>query len=117
MAVYARDGFRCVWCQRKVKPGTNDRQRRASLDHWVPVSYGGHHGADNLLTCCIPCNSSRGDSHPEDWAESCNWDGVVWTRIQAALSAPLNRALGRTLWAARRRNPKRPSWPEFRHHD
>ena len=117
MAIYARDGFRGVWCQRKVKPGTNDRQRRASLDHWVPVSYGGHHGADNLLTSCIPCNSSRGDSHPEDWAESCNWNPTTWARIQAALAAPLNRALGRTLWAARRRNPKRPSWPEFRHHD
>jgi len=35
-----------------------------SLDHLTPHSQGGTNAADNLVTCCLRCNSSRGD---RDW--------------------------------------------------
>lgn len=50
-AVYLRDGFRCHYC---------GSDQRLTLDHKLPVSRGGGHTADNLVTCCKRCNSAKG---------------------------------------------------------
>ena len=52
--IYARDGWRCVWCQRPVEAGRN-----ATLDHFLAREAGGSNEADNLLTACFRCNSRR----------------------------------------------------------
>ncbi len=49
--VYARDGHRCVYCNR-----TTD----LSLDHVRPWSLLGRDGPENLQTLCTPCNSRKG---------------------------------------------------------
>lgn len=53
LAVFERDGFRCVHCG----VATN-----LSVDHIVPLSRGGTDGFENLQTLCLRCNSSKGAS-------------------------------------------------------
>lgn len=55
LAIYLRDGLACVYCGDSVENGAS-----LSLDHLKPASKGGQNSADNLVTCCQKCNSSRG---------------------------------------------------------
>lgn len=52
-ALFARDGWRCVYC------GTTSG--RMTLDHVVPRSKGGADDWDNVVTACAPCNLRKGD--------------------------------------------------------
>jgi 5-methylcytosine-specific restriction endonuclease McrA len=52
-ALFARDGWRCVYC------GTSGG--RLTLDHVVPRSRGGESVWDNVVTACSPCNLRKGD--------------------------------------------------------
>ena len=52
-ALFARDGWRCVYC------GTNGG--RLTLDHVVPRSKGGESIWENVVTACAPCNLRKGD--------------------------------------------------------
>lgn len=58
LSVYARDGFACVYC--------GDRNR-LTLDHVVAVSRGGTDNAENLVTACKSCNSSKGAKALDEW--------------------------------------------------
>lgn len=51
LGVYARDGWRCVFC------GSG---KSLTLDHVFPWSLGGADTEDNLQTLCRPCNSRKG---------------------------------------------------------
>ena len=57
-ALFARDGWRCVYC------GT--ASGRLTLDHVVPRSRGGTSVWENVVTACAPCNLSKGDRLPEE---------------------------------------------------
>lgn len=68
-AVYARDGWRCQLCGRKVlkKAKRNRHTRRlhprtASLDHIIPISKGGPHCEANVQCACLRCNVSKNAS-------------------------------------------------------
>ncbi|PSC70708.1 HNH endonuclease [Micractinium conductrix] len=50
--VLLRDGFACQYC------GSG---RDLTLDHVVPQSRGGPNSWENLVACCSPCNSKKGD--------------------------------------------------------
>ena len=52
-ALFARDGWRCVYC------GTTNG--RLTLDHVVPRSRGGDSVWENVVTSCGPCNLRKGD--------------------------------------------------------
>ena len=52
-ALFARDGWRCVYC------GTSGG--RLTLDHVVPRSRGGLSVWENVVTSCAPCNLRKGD--------------------------------------------------------
>lgn len=52
--VYARDGYRCVYC------GRNGRRILLTIDHVYPVSLGGTNDLANLVTACRPCNLTKG---------------------------------------------------------
>ena len=56
-ALFARDGWRCVYC------GTSGG--RLTLDHVVPRSKGGESIWENVVTACAPCNLRKGDRTPE----------------------------------------------------
>ncbi len=51
--LFARDGWRCVYC------GTSNG--RLTLDHVVPRSRGGASTWENVVTACAPCNLDKGD--------------------------------------------------------
>ena len=52
-ALFARDGWRCVYC--------GDAGGRLTLDHVVPRSKGGDSVWENVVTSCAPCNLRKGD--------------------------------------------------------
>lgn len=52
-ALFARDGWRCVYC------GTTSG--RLTLDHVVPRSRGGDSVWENVVTSCAPCNLRKGN--------------------------------------------------------
>ena len=57
-ALFARDGWRCVYC------GTTGG--RLTLDHVVPRSRGGDSVWENVVTSCAPCNLRKGNRLPEE---------------------------------------------------
>ena len=59
LSIYLRDGLACAYCGTAVEDGT-----RLTLDHLTPHSAGGSNSQDNLVTCCLTCNSRRG---ARDW--------------------------------------------------
>ena len=52
-ALFARDGWKCVYC------GTSSG--RLTLDHVIPRSKGGGSVWENVVTACAPCNLRKGD--------------------------------------------------------
>jgi hypothetical protein len=52
--VYARDGYRCVYCGRK------GRRILLTIDHVHPVVLGGTNDPGNLVTACRACNLTKG---------------------------------------------------------
>ena len=52
-ALFARDGWRCVYC------GTT--AGRLTLDHVIPRSRGGESVWENVVTACAPCNHKKGN--------------------------------------------------------
>ena len=57
-ALFARDGWRCVYC--------GNAGGRLTLDHVVPRSKGGESIWENVVTACAPCNLRKGDRLPEE---------------------------------------------------
>jgi hypothetical protein len=53
LKIYRRDGYRCQYCGKAL-----DRYS-ATLDHVRPVTAGGGHDFDNLVTVCRRCNASK----------------------------------------------------------
>ena len=52
--IYKRDDHQCQYCG-----STED----LTLDHIIPKSKGGGDTWDNLVTCCIKCNSKKGNKY------------------------------------------------------
>lgn len=57
--VFSRDKYSCQYCG--AKPGTSN----LTYDHVVPRSKGGKTVWENIVTCCVPCNSKKADRTPE----------------------------------------------------
>lgn len=95
--IYARDGWRCVWCGVNVKPGPTRDRFPATLDHVIGRSEGGTNEANNLVTACLGCNSKRRDLGMVQFAFVLSQaapcvDAAVWkvlARIARAIALPL----------------------------
>lgn len=57
LALYLRDKLTCVYCLRDITQGIS-----LSLDHVIARNNGGTHKSDNLVTCCVSCNSRKQDN-------------------------------------------------------
>jgi 5-methylcytosine-specific restriction endonuclease McrA len=57
--VFLRDHHTCQYCQ-KTFP-----EKRLTIDHVVPLSKGGRHEWNNVVTACSSCNNKKGDKSPE----------------------------------------------------
>lgn len=51
MAIFRRDGFKCLHCGTK---------KRLTIDHIIPVALGGPNERSNYQTLCHSCNSRKG---------------------------------------------------------
>lgn len=91
-AIYLRDGFACVYCGRVGK---------LSIDHVVPCESGGTHRSNNLVTCCMSCNSSKQGLSNRKWYARLRERGIdtekMRHRIARQLRKPLDRKRGRFL--------------------
>ena len=58
--IFYRDRNRCQYCGHKFQT------RDLNLDHVVPLSRGGRSTWDNVVCCCISCNSRKGGHLPEE---------------------------------------------------
>jgi hypothetical protein len=82
-AVYARDSFKCLWCDQ-----TPDK---LTLDHLVPESQHGSNHQDNLVCCCRWCNSSRQDRPVAVFAaEHGDKAPAILARIRETIARPIN---------------------------
>ncbi|MEO0966179.1 MAG: HNH endonuclease [Planctomycetota bacterium] len=57
--IFARDHNRCQYC------GQHFPSSELSLDHVIPRSQGGGASWENLVCCCVGCNSKKGGRTPE----------------------------------------------------
>jgi hypothetical protein len=60
-AIHARDGARCFYCLRQLTPMVK------SLDHVVPRAERGRNSYRNLVSCCLECNTNKGERQAEDF--------------------------------------------------
>jgi hypothetical protein len=60
--VQRRDGWLCAWCQ---SPGS-------TLDHVIPICWGGQTALDNCVIACRSCNHSRNNALPSTFVR---WTG------------------------------------------
>jgi 5-methylcytosine-specific restriction endonuclease McrA len=56
--LFARDGWRCVYC--------GFAGGRLTLDHVLPRSRGGESSWENVVTACAPCNLDKGSRTLEE---------------------------------------------------
>ncbi len=58
--IFYRDRNRCQYC------GGKFQTRDLNLDHVVPLSRGGKSTWENVVCCCVACNSRKGGLLPEE---------------------------------------------------
>lgn len=102
-AIYARDGFCCVYCGAKASVSSSPMWR-IGLDHVRSVARGGEglNEATNLVTCCQACNAKKGEMSARRW---CHYLAARWGcsprqvahKLRARVRRPLDRAEGRRL--------------------
>lgn len=103
LAIYHRDGHRCVYCGCKVKPGRGTNGTAAAhLDHVLACDLGGSSKPENLVTSCRKCNDAKASHTVRGFLKTLRARGVdvvsLARRVRKALKTPLTpalRALGR----------------------
>src|SRR5216684_6016993 len=61
MAIHSRDRGLCFYCLRRLAIGL------VTLDHVIPRVQLGRNSYRNLVSCCVECNSLKGDRFAEDF--------------------------------------------------
>jgi 5-methylcytosine-specific restriction endonuclease McrA len=95
LRIYERDGFRCVWCLRRVATLQDVAKEKhlalATLDHLVPRERGGSNEAPNLVTACATCNQDRGTRSAVAYAFDRYGHAapIVLDRVIEAIAKPL----------------------------
>jgi 5-methylcytosine-specific restriction endonuclease McrA len=60
-AIHERERGHCFYCLRRIT------QRRWCLDHVVPRAELGRNSYRNLVSCCVDCNSQKGERPAEEF--------------------------------------------------
>lgn len=59
-SIFKRDNYTCRYC--------GERGKKLECDHVIPVSRGGLHTANNLVTACFTCNRSKSSKLISEWS-------------------------------------------------
>jgi 5-methylcytosine-specific restriction endonuclease McrA len=92
-SLFARDGHRCQYCGKNAPP------QQLSMDHVLPRSRGGQTTWENIVCCCVKCNTRKGGRTPKE------------ARMQL-LRKPVKPHFNPML-AQKLTNPKYESWRTF----
>jgi len=58
----------CYYCGLKVSEFEKQYSKnKAELDHMIPLSRGGAHSLENVVTACHSCNITKQDRTPLEW--------------------------------------------------
>jgi 5-methylcytosine-specific restriction endonuclease McrA len=68
-AIHARDRGLCFYCLRRITA------RIRCLDHVVPLARMGRNSYRNLVSCCVECNTQKGETVAEDFLRGLYRDG------------------------------------------
>jgi HNH endonuclease len=60
-AIHAREDGRCFYCLRPITC------KRWCIDHVVPRAQSGRNSYRNLVSCCVDCNSKKGERSAEEF--------------------------------------------------
>lgn len=63
LAIGDRQNWRCAWC-------ATDCRKAYHVDHIIPLAKGGSNWPDNLCIACPPCNMSKKDKPPHEFAQT-----------------------------------------------
>lgn len=69
LAVWTRDGFKCVWCGMTMKQHLKKYKKRLTINHRNGIGRNSEepdNRIDNLETVCLPCHGRR-DCMNEKW--------------------------------------------------
>ena len=69
-AIFARDAYTCVYCGYQGVSVGQEIGSDLHVDHVIPVSRGGTDVAENLVCSCGPCNVSKANKTPSEWAKN-----------------------------------------------
>lgn len=91
LAIYLRDGMACLYCGDSVV-----NEVKLTLDHLKPYSKGGSNDSKNLITCCLQCNSKRGNRRVKDFAAGVagyNGNGMTAVGIMGDIKSAVRKKL------------------------
>ena len=91
--LFARDKHCCQYCDRSLPPS------QLSIDHVVPRSRGGKTTWENVVCCCVDCNTRKGGRTPQE--------------ARMKLSQLPRKPRHNPLLALKLNNPKYQSWRTF----
>jgi 5-methylcytosine-specific restriction endonuclease McrA len=80
--IHARERGVCFYCQRRLTPSMK------CIDHAIPSAANGRSSYRNLVSCCLECNSRKGESRADDFLRSLYRDRrLTALELSARLSA------------------------------
>ena len=91
--LFARDEHRCQYCGKRLPTS------QLSLDHVVPRSRGGETTWENVVCCCLRCNTRKGGRTPQE--------------ARMNLLRPPAKPAQSPLLALKLNNPKYATWRAF----
>lgn len=76
--VYANGGGKCSICGKTVS------FNRMTIDHKVPLAYGGTNYIDNLQLACLSCNQMKGSMDMEEFIDKVQqlYKRYKWMKIR-----------------------------------
>ncbi len=91
--VFARDGYRCVYC------GLVQESDALSVDHVQPKTRGGDRSEGNVVTACMACNTAKASrplwqflaEQPDARRNFFEFARYVWPRHRRAVAEELAR--------------------------
>jgi len=81
--VWARDGFRCMYC------GQPMGKVQLTVDHFLPLELTGGQGMNNYISACRQCNKRKGKQHPADY---CDGEGLDYEGLKLYLQGKASAA-------------------------
>ena len=69
-SIFIRDDYQCKGCGINVVRSKRYKPNQATIDHMIPLSRGGTHTWDNLITLCHQCNSSKSNKTWDEWGSA-----------------------------------------------